>query len=152
MGVLYDYFRAADDVTAYAAADRPGGPLATDRSGAPAFDGVAAQGIDPVVTLGQLVAFVRGVSWSPDLVVAEQIARSPVEAWVERLAQPVRDWLAGVADDALPEIVLKWSQVEDFPSDGDLDERQLHALVTDLVALARRARAAGEQLYCWCCL
>ena len=46
----------------------------------------------------------------------------------------------------------KWSQVEEFALADDLDEPELHALVTDLVALARRARAAGERLYCWCCL
>jgi hypothetical protein len=152
MGVLYDYFRAADTATAATAVDRPGGPLATDGSGT-AFDGVAARGIDPVVSLGQLVAFVRGVSWTPELVEAEEIARSTVsESWVERLGPPVRDWLADAADDALPEIVVKWSQIEESAPAEDMDEAQLSALVTDLVGLARRARATGEQLYCWCCL
>jgi hypothetical protein len=152
MGVLYDYFRASDRATAATVADRPGGPLATDGSGAAAFDGVAARGIDPVVTLGQLVAFVRGVSWTPELVGAAEISRSSAsEAWVERLGEPVRDWLAGVADDALPEIVVKWSQIEEFVPADEPDDAELFALVTDLVALARRARAAGDQLYCWCC-
>lgn len=152
MSVLYDYFRAVDDTLAGSAVNRPGGPLATDSSGT-AFDGVAARGIDPVVTLGQLVAFIGGVSWTPDLVGSEEIARSTIsEAWVERLAPSVLDRLAGAADDALPEIVVKWSQSEDFVPVDDPDESQLLALVTDLVTLARRARAAGDQVYCWCCL
>jgi hypothetical protein len=152
MGVLYDYFRAPGAAAAATAAQRPGGPLATAGAGV-AFDGVAARGIDPVVTLGQLVAFVRGVSWTPELVGAEEIARSAVAgAWVERLGQPVRDALAGAVDDTLPEIVVKWSQTEEFAPGSDTDERMLFALVTDLVGLARRARAANEQLYCWCCL
>jgi hypothetical protein len=152
MGVLYDYFRAADDVAARAAAERPGGPLTSDGSGAP-FDGVAARDIDPVVSLGQLVAFVRGATWSPELVPADEIARSAAGgAWVERLGQPVRDWLAGAADDTLPEIVVKWSQIEEFAPADDVDETQLLALVADLVELSRRAVAAGQQLYCWCCL
>jgi hypothetical protein len=152
MGVLYDYFRAADDAAARAAADRPGGPLASGGSGTP-FDGVAARGVDPVVTLGHLVAFVRGATWSPELVPADEIARAAVGgAWVERLGEPVRDWLAGAVDDALPEIVVKWSQVDEFAPADDADETQLLALVTDLVGLSRRARATGQRLYCWCCL
>jgi hypothetical protein len=153
MGVMYDYFRAVDEPAAAMAADRPGGPLATDGTGCAAFDGVAARGIDPVVSIGQLVAYLHGVSWTPELVNAEEIARSVVtEAWVERLDRPVRDVLAAVADDALPEIVVKWSQLEEFVAAVDADEAQLLAVATDLVGLARRARAAGELLYCWCCL
>ncbi|HYN94673.1 MAG TPA: hypothetical protein VES42_12565, partial [Pilimelia sp.] len=116
----------------------------------------AARGIDPVVTLGQLVAFVRGVPWTPELVDAHGLSRSSVsEAWVERLGPHVRDWLAEAPDDALPEIVVKWSESEDFvavDAGQDGDGTLLLALVSDLVALARRARAAGDQLYCWCCL
>jgi hypothetical protein len=153
MGVLYDYFRAEDDLTAALAADRPGGPLAGDGTGAGAFDGVVARGIDPVVSLGQFVAHLRGVPWTPDLVDAQEIVRSSVtEAWVERLGQPARDWLADAADDLLPEIVVKWSHVEEVAAGVETDEAQLLSLVTDLVGLARRARSAGEQLYCWCCL
>jgi hypothetical protein len=151
MGVLYDYFRATAE-SALDAADRPGGPLATDGSGA-AFDGVAARGIDPVVTLGQLVAFIRGVTWTPELVDAAEVARSRVSGtWIELLGEQVRDWLADADDDALPEIVVKWSQLEEFAPADDADEGELLALVADLVALARRARAAGQGLYCWCCL
>jgi hypothetical protein len=150
MGVLYDYFRAPGDEEAAAVADRPGGPLTSNGA---ALDGVAARGIDPVVTLGQLLAFIRGVTWNPELVEADPLARSTrSEAWVERLGEPVRDWLAGAADDALPEIVVKWSQVEDLSLADGTDEAQLLALVIDLVALARRARAADQLLYCWCCL
>jgi hypothetical protein len=147
--VLYDYFRAPDDHTAAAVADRAGGPLTSNGA---AFDGVVARGIDPVVTLGQLLAFVRGLTWNPELVGADQIARSTdSQAWVERLGEQARDGLADAADDALPEIVVKWSHAEDI-SLPEADEAQLLALVTDLVGLARRARAADQLLYCWCCL
>jgi len=155
MGVLYDYFRAVDEDTACTAVDRPGGPLPADGPGA-AFDGVAARGIDPVVALGHLIAFVRGVTWTPDLVEVDTIARSTVTGgWVERLGEPVRDALAGAADDALPEIVVKWSQLDDVaPADAadTAGATEWLAVVTDLVGLARRARAADQDLYCWCCL
>jgi hypothetical protein len=63
----------------------------------------------------------------------------------------VRDWLASTSDERIPEIVAKWSQIEEF-APADLDSAQLHAMVVDLVDLARRARMAGDELYCWCCL
>jgi hypothetical protein len=150
MGVLYDYFRAPDDDAAAAVADRPGGPLTSNGA---VFDGVVARGIDPIVTLGQLLAFVRGVTWNPELVEADQLARAADrQAWVERLGELARDGLADAADEALPEIVVKWSQAEDFCLPEQADGAQLLALVTDLVGLARRARAADQLLYCWCCL
>jgi hypothetical protein len=54
MGVLFDYFRAANAETAVRAMDRMAGPLI----GTDAFDGVETK-IDPRVQLGKLVAFIR---------------------------------------------------------------------------------------------
>jgi len=35
---------------------------------------------------------------------------------------------------------------------GDIDTDELRVLVTELTGLARRARDAGDRLYCWCSL
>ena len=57
VGVLFDYFRAVDaDSAAIVDADGWAGPLAPP-DGAEPFDGVDAKGIDPIVMLGQLVAW-----------------------------------------------------------------------------------------------
>ncbi|GIF66321.1 hypothetical protein Ais01nite_43560 [Asanoa ishikariensis] len=95
MGVLHDYFRAKDDASAIGLMeDLDGGPVAV--SGGGTVDAIDLKGIEPAVTLGKLVSFVRGVDWEVNLV----------------------------------DLRLLWS--------GDEQEG--------------RARDAGEDLYCWCCL
>ncbi|GIF72512.1 hypothetical protein [Asanoa siamensis] len=63
MGVLCDYFRAADVSTVVTIMDvTDGGPV--QREGyEQVVDCVDAKGIEPAVVLGRLVAFVRGESW-----------------------------------------------------------------------------------------
>ncbi|MEU8409682.1 hypothetical protein AB0C19_26105 [Micromonospora sp. NPDC048842] len=106
-GVLYDYFRANDDAAAVGLMkDFEGGPFAAIRGGI-AVDAVDLKGIEPTVTLGKLVSFVRQVDWDVSLV----------------------------------DLELLWS--------GD-DE--MLPVIEKVAALAQRARDAGEDLYCWCCL
>ncbi|MEV5703770.1 hypothetical protein [Actinoallomurus sp. NPDC052274] len=68
MGVLYDYFRAPDGETAFRLLDEgdgtPPGPATVHAD----IDALDAKGIDPDVILGQLIAFMRNVPWSVDLV------------------------------------------------------------------------------------
>ncbi|MFJ4189712.1 hypothetical protein [Kitasatospora sp. NPDC089509] len=131
-----------------------------------AFDGVEAKRVDPGVVLGQLVAAIRAEPWRVDLVAEVPVwpttpppgpdgpaggeddpwATGP---WVTELDEATRDALAGVADDRIPEAVRRWAEAEEW--DG-ADPTDLLPLAEELIALARRARAAGERLYCWICL
>ncbi|MFG2109946.1 hypothetical protein [Micromonospora chersina] len=132
MGVLYDYFRAADDAAAVRLMDElDGGPVAVSGDG-PAVDAIDLKGIDPAVVLGQLVSFVRGADWRVDTIVSG-LLWSGDEQEGPRLVSidcATRDTLASIDD----------AQVPGLP------------VIEQIAALARRARDAGENLYCWCCL
>jgi hypothetical protein len=169
MGVLFDYFRAADDTAAAGVAGSVGGPLVPDDDGQPPFDGVDAKGVDPAVTLAMLVAIISEVPWSTDLVATTAVWPPPetepnsVEdakdlpedspwvtgPWVEQLADRTRDTLADTAPARHREIAGRWAQIEEFELYTDVDADALQPLVSQLVGLAQRARAAGEHLYCW---
>jgi hypothetical protein len=171
VGILNDYFRAPDAASAARVAELPAGPCGPrDYDAQPTFDGIEAKGgVDPSVVLGQLVALIRGVRWTPELASTEwvwppeeqlpDVALSPTSeeepavegAWVEELGVEVRDTLASVEDARLPELAARWAQIEEFPRYTDTASAALE-LATDLIALARRARAAGDRLYCWTCL
>jgi hypothetical protein len=144
MGVLYDYFRAPDDAAAEALmAATDGGPVMVYGGDRPVADAVDAKGIDPSVILGQLVASVRGVEWTPDVVGDELVwpeSGSDEEnegPWVVVLGDPARDTLAGIADGRLAEVADRWSDIEELA--GSRGEELLPTLV-GLVGLARRAR------------
>ncbi|GAA4483484.1 hypothetical protein GCM10023191_005130 [Actinoallomurus oryzae] len=170
MGVLFDYFRAPDGETALRLLDEgdgvPRGP-ATIGAGVDALD---AKGIDPYVILGKLVGLILGVPWSVGLVETvgvwppeetrprsqEEWERLPEDSpWkdgpsLDELPDRIRDALAEVDDGALPSIAGEWSRIEEF---GDHpDPTSALRFVESLVALARRARQAGDRLYCWMCL
>jgi hypothetical protein len=152
VGVLYDYFRAPDDAAVEALmAATGGGPVMVHGGDGPVADVVDAKGIDPTVILGQLVAMVRGVEWSPhvvddELVWPEGDDEESEGPWVVVLDDLARDTLADIADGRLPELADRWSGIEELA--GSQREELLRSL-TDLVNLARRARAASEHLYCW---
>ncbi|MGA5818418.1 hypothetical protein ACPC54_11225 [Kitasatospora sp. NPDC094028] len=158
MGVLTDYFRAPDA----AAVVRE---LELTEGGRPVFDGVEAKGIDPGVVLGRLVAALRQEPWRVDLVADQPIwPTTPPPGpdsrpddddpwstgpWVTELDAATRDTLAAATGPRLAAAVEEWARAEELygahPSD-------LLPLAQEFTALARRARAAGERLYCWICL
>jgi hypothetical protein len=158
MGVICDYFRAAD--AEYAVLAIASGPL----NGG--FDTVEAKGIDPTVMLGQLIAFIRGTPWSPDTVATQPVWPPPkVEPtskevydrlpenspwrtgpWLFELNGDTRDALASMNDARLPELAGRWAQIEEFR--GSESGTSLLPLLKELVGLARRARINSEPLYC----
>ncbi|NBE84126.1 hypothetical protein [Micromonospora rubida] len=153
MGVLYDYFRAADDeaVAALMAATN-GGPLVGPAAPAEA-DVVEAKGVDPSVVLGQAVSLALDVPWAVDLVGDRLIWPDAAAAqaehdgpWVVRLGDRVRDVLAAVAEDRLPALADRWSRIEEL-SWGE--PAGMLPVLRLLVGLARRAQASGQHLYCW---
>ncbi|MDN3355628.1 hypothetical protein [Actinomadura sp. DC4] len=133
-------------------------------------DAIDAKGIDPDVILGQLLGFILDVPWSVDLVdgvnvwppqetapaSVEEFERLPEDSpwqtgpWLSELKASVRDALADVDESALPAIAERWTRIEEFS--GHMDVVHARELIDDFVALARRARQAGDRLYCWCCL
>jgi hypothetical protein len=167
--VLYDYFRASDLVAAATVMELPAGPLVPSDDGRQPFDGVDAKGVDPSVALGQLVAIVRGVPWSTQTVVGTPVWPPPETAprtveqaedlpedspwrtgpWVEELDNQTRDTLADIDDGQFREIAIRWAQIEEFTLYNDVHDESLVLLVADLNGLARRAREAGDRLYCW---
>jgi hypothetical protein len=153
VGVLFDYFRAAD-ADAATVADGPdwAGPL-YPRDAVEPFDGVDAKGIDPVVVLGQLVGFVQGVTSIADLVNTTGAALQADEQddhanhGVLEILDETRDVLASVTEEQVPQLAARWAEIEEFGGYADADA--LAGTVTELVALSRRAKAAGEHVYCW---
>jgi len=164
MGVITDYFRAADTDTVVAAMRTTEGlPLIIgDRS---VFDGVTAKGIDPDVVLGELIAAIRGVPWSLD---RDDIDNSMIwpttpppgpkggadeswttGPWVSRLPETTRDLLADTDDTDLPTVAARWVESEEL--EGATAEDML-GLLQELVGLARRARDGDESLFCWICV
>ncbi|MEV7684952.1 hypothetical protein ACFW1F_15930 [Streptomyces bungoensis] len=165
MGVLYDYFHAADRATAVDRAIGPGGggPAARslDEAGADWFD---AKGMDPNVVLGKLVGFAQGIPFGsvaePEMVWPDPVAwpygrqappgvSSPWEAGLvlQELPDGWRDTLAAVDEEALPMLALQWYDIEEVRFADFLDAQ---AAVRLFVGLARRAGAAGGSLYCRC--
>ncbi|MEU8136970.1 hypothetical protein [Streptodolium elevatio] len=166
MGVLFDYFRAPDAGAAIRALERDGGPNGRGGPGQPVFDALDAKGIDHAVMLTQLVDIIRGESTDFTTVTALDFVSvwpsstpptgdewttlpegSPWREgpWIDELGQRTLDGLADADDARLPEISARWGREAGL--DGDLAE-----LVAEFVALARRARDAGDRLYCWSCL
>ncbi|MFF4379120.1 hypothetical protein [Kitasatospora sp. NPDC001547] len=174
MGVLTDYFRAPDAATVVRALELGEGVLppfdgpsggSSDEASEGAIDGVQAKGVDPDVMLGQLVAAVLGEPWRAGLVSETAVWPTTPQPgpsgpwdgddpwatgpWVTELGAAARDALAAVPDERVPEAVARWAEAEEWYG---ADPSDLLPLAEELIALARRARAAGERLYCWICL
>ncbi|MGW2372790.1 hypothetical protein [Kitasatospora sp. NPDC001683] len=166
MGVLTDYFRAPDAAAVVRALELTEGSLpAFGEVSDEAFDGVMAKHVDPCVVLGQLVAAIRAEPWRVDLVAQTPVWPTTPQPgpdgpwdedepwstgpWVTELGDATRDALAEVGDDRIPAAVARWAEAEEWHG---ADPADLLPLAEGLIALARRARAAGERLYCWICL
>ncbi|PZG14029.1 hypothetical protein [Nonomuraea aridisoli] len=165
MSAMHDYFRAPDRATATWRPDELRAP-AKPRPDAPVFDVVETKWVDPNGSLGSLVAVMKGVPYSNDLV--ETVALYPppegtpkTEAeWlalpedspyregpeIEELSATARDALAEVDDARLAEVARRWTTE---PLSGFDDGDRVLDLVKELVALARRAKDSDQLLYCW---
>lgn len=164
MGVLTDYFRAADTASVVQAMERTdGGPLVGVSD--PAFDGVDAKGVDSTVVLGKLIAAIEQVTWSVHLVKKTMVwpttpapgPEGPADEddpwatgpWVTALDNTVRDALAETDDADVARAVAEWARAEEL---AGVRVEDLRPLAEELIRLARRAGDQGEQLYCWECL
>ncbi|GAA2599790.1 hypothetical protein GCM10010399_33220 [Dactylosporangium fulvum] len=151
MGVLYDYFRAADDASAIKLIeDLVGGPAGNSST----VDAIDLKGIDPTVTLAELVCFVRGIEWNVN-VVEEHLVWSRAEAegpWVLSIGDDVRDALASITEAQMPSLSARWGRTEELAWHGPLPDDTMLPVIENISALARRARDAGDHLYCWFCV
>ena len=154
MGVYFDYFRADGDEQATGTRELPGGPLA---AGAGTwFDGVSTKGVFPDPHLDQLVARADGVSYErrppttaglwppPDTPPpTDETSLWLTDPSIDRLVTRIRDVLAQVSPEDVPALGEAWAGDIGHPVDDAI------RTIVDLTALARRAREAGQQLYCW---
>ncbi|MFI1990493.1 hypothetical protein [Actinoplanes sp. NPDC020271] len=152
MGVLIDYFRAPDVVAVREHLDEHDGD-----SPVGAFDGVGLKWIEPGVTLARVIGFATDREWSVDLVDEKLVwpvgAERDMEyegPWVSVLDDGSRDVLADIDAARIPELADRWAQIEEFH--GLADPEHLREVLTELGALAARAREHGESLYAWMCL
>ena len=147
MGVLFDYFRAPDASTAAAVLERLGGPRDPD---APLLDAVAGKGFEPEVMLRKLQSLLTGVPYE-ELSEAELVAAEGEDGpWIVQLSEELRDALADAQASRLPVVVERWVRTEEFWDQATTAE--VLPFLGEVTALARRARQAGERLYCWICL
>jgi hypothetical protein len=154
MGVLFNYFHAADVAAVAAVMDADGD--------VEVFDGLDLNGIDPPVILGTLVAAIKDVPWSVDVLGDRPVWPDPgpdgpdadydplsTGPMVLKLSADARDALAGLPDDRLPDLAAQWAESEEL---AGVDPADLRPVIDLLRQLARRAKAADELLYCWICL
>ncbi|MEV4171938.1 hypothetical protein [Nonomuraea sp. NPDC049709] len=159
MSAMCDYYLAPDRATATV---RP--TAVRDRSkplrGAPVFDVVEITWVDPSGSLGSLVAAIKNVPFSDDLVETVTLYPPPEgvpeteEEWlalpedspyldgpqIDELPASARDVLAEIEDSRLLEVVRRWTMDPLCPScDGD----DVLDLVQELVALAKAGQ--GER-------
>ena len=157
MGVYFDYFRAADDDSASATHELAGGPSGTRAPGEGLLDSFETKSVFPDPHVEQLVALARGVPyergpraseglWPPPTTPAPVDETSPwlTDPSVERLATRLRDALADIEPDSAAELGERWAAEL-----GDRSAEEAAEVVIGLAGLARRARGADQELYCW---
>jgi hypothetical protein len=149
VGVLYDYFRAPEASTAVAVLERVGGPTTPDPD-APVLDAVAGKGFEPTVMMVTLQSLLTGVPYD-ELPPEELLAMEGVDGpWIVQLSEELRDALADAQPSRLPTVAEQWVRTEEFWDQATATE--VLPFLGEVTALARRARQAGERLYCWMCL
>ncbi|HEX6681612.1 MAG TPA: hypothetical protein VF062_02405 [Candidatus Limnocylindrales bacterium] len=153
MGVLYDYFHARDTDAVVKLMAETGGhsPLTVQNR---QIDAVEAKGIDPTVSLGQVIAMILDLEWSTHLVPADAVWPADLEwhegPWVLDVGEVAQRALARLDEARIPDLATRWAATEEFR--GQADPADLARGLNDLSALARLASATGERLYCWVCL
>jgi len=171
VGVFYEYYRAADRAAATVQPEHSR-EVADAALGVPEFDVVVTKWVDPVVVLGQLVAFAGQVEYQLELVELVELYPPPegaprsAEEWealpedspyldgpgIMELSANARDMLADVDDARLPMLAEQWASIEEFSHFTDDDDGYRLSLTKELVGLARRARDDDQLLYCWLCM
>jgi hypothetical protein len=159
LGQYFDYFCARDAKTAKAIAAK--GSLARSKD----VDGFSMKGIDPEVRVAELIAFIRGVEWTPETIrltsvwppestkpkTPDDFDRLPEDSpwWtseyhLDEFDLECRDELASMGDLQLRRLSEEWAPTENFE---DYDPDGVRSDFERLVNLAKRAQAANERLF-----
>ena len=73
--------------------------------------------------------------------------------WLQELDNEARNTLASVDDDRIPGLAVMWANIEEFKGHARVESvarvESMVTLINELVGLARRARDAGDHIYCW---
>lgn len=118
----------------------------------PVLDHVELRGIDPLAQIGTLEALLTGRTY--EQVDADErnglvVAQDEDSTAVVTLTDSVRDALASADGRELDRVVDTWLRTEEFAGYDAEDRQSVTAVLGDLAALARRARADDLHLYCW---
>ncbi|MFJ6136773.1 hypothetical protein [Kitasatospora sp. NPDC092286] len=148
MGVLFNYYTAADDRAAAGAIVRD-----DDEPFGTGYDEFTVKGIDPMVGLLPAESLLTG---RPEAQLAADPGRNRLVAMLEdgeivalTIPDALRDALTAADHHTLTAAGLAWSRSD--TSDMLPDEAHLTEFLEQLAALARRAASRGHHLYCWIC-
>lgn len=158
MGVYFDFFRAENDEAALRTRTFEAGPLDPGRGQDAGIDGCQTKSVFPDPHLELLVAFAAGSPYERGPSTSQRLwppagTPPPVDEhsiWftdpsIERLATRIRDGLAAIDPSRAGELAAAW-----LPELGiGFTLEQVTVLVADLAQFARRARQAGQEIYCW---
>jgi hypothetical protein len=121
------------------------------------FDVFYTRAIDPVVQLGTLEELLTGRSF--DDILADHLGEEPLASrkdgsrLVVALNEEIRNSLAAATPERLAEVVIPWSQTEEYTKGLNGEDEELVSMLAadlgELAALARRAHDRGDRLYCW---
>ncbi|MEU6882926.1 hypothetical protein [Streptomyces sp. NPDC046712] len=143
---LCDYFSAADDQSAVAVLQTPGGP------GQAELDVVYLKNIDPVVAIAKLEAVMTGCSYeeASERSRSGQLLSEPEDGppFVVSLTDTLIGALAAASPDELVRFAEPWSMTAELRQIGLRVEVTADVLGA-LAGLAQRAQACGQRLYCW---
>ena len=140
---LIDYFTAPSDADAARVLPGSGGPAALG------FDTLAANGIDPAVTLGTLESILTDRSYDEVATESRQchlLTDGEAEAFVVTVTDTVRDALAAASAERLRQAAEPWAATEELAGTAPA---MLAETLEQLAALARRALERTHHLYCW---
>jgi hypothetical protein len=134
--LLFDYFRAPDADTVRRVVEASDGCTPMGE----VFDGIDAKGVDPAIVLGMLIAAIRQVPWSPDLVRERLVWPAGGEQdldhegpWVTELNSSARDVPARAGD--LPRVAQEWARIEELG--GHLDVAEAQAFIETMAGLGK---------------
>jgi hypothetical protein len=114
------------------------------------LDAVAGKGFEPEVMLRTLQSLLTGVPYD-ELPEGQLLAMEDEDGpWIMQLSEELRDALADAQPSRLPAVAEQWVRTEEFWDQAAATE--VLPFLDEVTALARRARQAGERLYCWMCL
>ena len=121
-----------------------------DQPATPFYRTVPGNGIEPVVQLATLEAFLTETTYEAVEAASgsrEVAVRDGGAGLVMRLSDALTRSLADASDDVLARVAPLWADTEEFFGEGEPEP--LLEFLRDLRSLAREGREGREFLYCW---